>query len=570
MSLPDPLRDPALAPLWRAVHERFGRGGAVREVRVGPLDDLQRSALADLLGLARLPGQYAAVRLDRLDAALEEAGVADARQVVVELLGEVLDRRMDRDQDRRERAALWEWFAGHPVVGAEPALLEWVRRCRSRGLVGGSVLTTRRLLRDALAVLEALPGDGVPLSVLADRVLRDPHALDPGRPVAGLVLSALASRYGLLPPANAKDRRLLWDRAGVAENEVSSTVLVAGFRPHGAGLLPTILRACADAGQAASLTLAQVRGPGALAGVDGDVWVVENPTVLEVFVRRLGRACPPCVCTSGWPSGAAIRLLGVLPKARLHYHGDFDGDGLRIAADVMARTGAHPWRYGAADYLAALGDRSGGSAAGRISPSPWDRHLADALSARGVAVYEEELVDLLTDDLRAAVARPRDSVEDQVMTDDSKIIVSRTFDLPAPDIFEVLSLPARHPELDGSGFVRSDEKTDRITAVGQVFTMNMEGPHMGGEYKTENHVVGYDRNKLLAWKTAPAGTEPPGWEWVWELKADGSNSTEVTLTYDWSAVTDKELLKKVSFPLVSEAQLEDSLSNLAAAVSGDR
>ena len=97
--------------------------------------------------------------------------------------------------------------------------------------------------------------------------------------------------------------------------------------------------------------------------------------------------------------------------------------------------------------------------------------------------------------------------------------------------------------------------------------MNMTGEHMGGDYQTENHVVGYDKNRLLAWKTAPAGMEPPGWEWVWELTARGGDSTEVALTYDWSAVTDKELLQKIPFPLVSEQQLEDSLANLASAVS---
>ncbi len=154
------------------------------------------------------------------------------------------------------------------------------------------------------------------------------------------------------------------------------------------------------------------------------------------------------------------------------------------------------------------------------------------------------------------------------MSDDKKITVSRTIDASAADIFTVLSNPQRHAELDGSGFIVSDDKTDRITATGQVFTMNMEGDHMGGEYKTDNHVVGYDENKLLAWKTAPAGTEPPGWQWVWELKPQDADTTDVTLTYDWSAVTDKALLKKVSFPLVSESELEDSLGRLAAAVSG--
>ena len=55
---------------------------------------------------------------------------------------------------------------------------------------------------------------------------------------------------------------------------------------------------------------------------------------------------------------------------------------------------------------------------------------------------------------------------------------------------------------------------------------------------------GYDENALLAWKTAPAGTEPPGWEWMWELKATSSSSTDVTLTYDWSKVTDRDTSRR--------------------------
>ena len=146
--------------------------------------------------------------------------------------------------------------------------------------------------------------------------------------------------------------------------------------------------------------------------------------------------------------------------------------------------------------------------------------------------------------------------------------VERTINAPSAEIFEVLSNPERHVELDGSGFVKSDEKSDRIQQVGDVFTMNMEGPHMGGEYQTENHVVGYDENKLLAWKTAPAGSEPPGWQWVWELESQGSDSTLARLTYDWDAVTDQDLLDKVGFPLVKHDQLEDSLVRLDEAVTG--
>lgn len=153
-------------------------------------------------------------------------------------------------------------------------------------------------------------------------------------------------------------------------------------------------------------------------------------------------------------------------------------------------------------------------------------------------------------------------------TSGTSITVSRRIDASTSDVFDVLSNPERHPELDGSGFVVSDEKTDRITGTGQVFRMNMTGDHMGGDYQTNNTVTGYDPQHLLAWQTAPADTDPPGWEWIWELEADGSDATDVRLTYDWSKVTDTALLEKIGFPLVSESQLEDTLGNLASAVSG--
>lgn len=154
------------------------------------------------------------------------------------------------------------------------------------------------------------------------------------------------------------------------------------------------------------------------------------------------------------------------------------------------------------------------------------------------------------------------------MSNFTSTTVERVIDHSADEIFDVLSNPENHARLDGSGFVRGDYKSDRIQQVGDVFTMDMEAEHMGGEYRTDNHVTGYAKDKLLAWKTAPAGTEPPGWEWVWELEPQGADSTLVRLTYDWSEVTDKEILKNVSFPLISEKQLDDSLSNLAAAVAG--
>ena len=56
------------------------------------------------------------------------------------------------------------------------------------------------------------------------------------------------------------------------------------------------------------------------------------------------------------PAAAQRCLLSQLAKARaqLCYHRDFDWPGVRIGNHVMREHGAQSWRFGAADYEAAV------------------------------------------------------------------------------------------------------------------------------------------------------------------------------------------------------------------------
>ncbi|MFI8423609.1 DUF2399 domain-containing protein [Streptomyces sp. NPDC085479] len=79
--------------------------------------------------------------------------------------------------------------------------------------------------------------------------------------------------------------------------------------------------------------------------------------------------------------------------AELRYHDDFDGEGIRIAAYVMAKTPACPWRMSAAGYRTALTHHPNGPDAGRVTPAPWDDDLTRALADNGTAVIEELVAD---------------------------------------------------------------------------------------------------------------------------------------------------------------------------------
>jgi uncharacterized protein (TIGR02679 family) len=384
---------PALEPLWRAVHKRLSSGQPVSRVSVGPLNEEQREALADLLGRDRLPPVNTTVSMSAL-----ENAVGSVRALVTDLFGPLGDRAADIRQDRAQKTELWDWLSTHPVVEAQPALKPWAAAVRSTGLIGGSVDTTRTELEKVLMVLRALPATGAPLPVFADSVLGDPHALDEGTRRAGLVLKALAAVFDVSAP-DATARKELWKRAGVSDDELSSTVLVAGLQPPGSDPVQTILQVCARTGDAASLTLRQLRRHPLRTALPPVVWVFENPSVLALALERFGRSCPPLVCTSGWPSAAGILLLQQLRDAgtTIYYHGDFDGEGLRIAASVVARIGAIPWHLTAADYLRDADAE--GPPVGRVTPVPWDGDLGAELTRRRVTVPEERVADALLDTL---------------------------------------------------------------------------------------------------------------------------------------------------------------------------
>ncbi|MFE5596080.1 TIGR02679 family protein [Streptomyces sp. NPDC056549] len=398
------LRSPELHALWHTVHNRLSWGRPVTRVRLGPLDDSQREALADLLGLNRLPDPRPTIALVRLEEAVAELSGRTVREVVTELVGPLGDRAGERRRRDGERTELWSWLADHGTVRAQPALADWAASCRAAGLVGGSAEHTRTLLVDALKVLAELPGRAEPLPVFAARILNGhTHVLDDGTPLSTLVLRALASLYDTTPPQSAAERRALWARAGVADDELSSTVLVGGLRATGDGLLARLTSACAEAGEAASLTLAHVRKPGefTLPTAASTVHVVENPSILALALRRFGPDCPPLVCTSGWPNSAAIQFLRLLADhgTVLRYHGDFDGEGIRIAAYVLDKTAANPWRMTATDYREAVARHPHGPEPGRITEAPWDPGLAEVMAERGTAVAEELVADVLLVDL---------------------------------------------------------------------------------------------------------------------------------------------------------------------------
>lgn len=140
-------------------------------------------------------------------------------------------------------------------------------------------------------------------------------------------------------------------------------------------------------------------------------------------------------------------------------------------------------------------------------------------------------------------------------------------DAPAEVIFGVLADPAKHSAIDGTGWVRDSLDAQPVTAAGQMFRMAMYHPnHPDKDYRMSNRVQVFDRPRAISWEPGyDAGDGKVGfggWIWRYDLTPAGPAKTEVTLTYDWSAVPDA-VREHIPFPPFAPDHLENSLTHLA-------
>jgi hypothetical protein len=68
---------------------------------------------------------------------------------------------------------------------------------------------------------------------------------------------------------------------------------------------------------------------------------------------------------------------------------------------------------------------------------------------------------------------------------------------PAQAVFELLSDPYRHPEIDGSGTLRATVRGPHRLVAGSRFGMAMR--YWGVPYRITNTVTEYEPDRLIAW-----------------------------------------------------------------------
>jgi uncharacterized protein (TIGR02679 family) len=295
------------------------------------------------------------------------------------------------------------------------------------------------LVRYVADTLDRLPRAGAPerLALFAQRTSGDPHALDADQPAGRLFLYALADlskndgeitgkcgdSQDSYTPENMdvlsdRERALrLYADVGLLVDTISSNVAV--FHLASAinldGTPDPLVQAARE--RVLLLPLRQLLEWRSVVPAQNDIYVFENPQVFEEVIFGLTRSSdhkikkplPTLVCTSGWPSTAALRLLQMLvdksSENSLHYSGDFDLKGLQIADSLMLRYAGrcYPWHFNADSYMVAL--QAGGVTANMTELAALSTlpevfaPLVLVMQEKGMWAYQEGIVQLLTEDI---------------------------------------------------------------------------------------------------------------------------------------------------------------------------
>jgi uncharacterized protein (TIGR02679 family) len=198
--------------------------------------------------------------------------------------------------------------------------------------------------------------------------------------------------------SGAERDRDIWARAGVLVNELARPALFLNLPTREA---ENYGRPLGEPVYASLRSL--LRSPPSWDVADRKVYICENPNLLAIAADRWGRDCAPLVCTDGMPAAAQRCLLSQLARARaqLCYHGDFDWPGLCIGNHALREHGAQPWRFGAADYVAAVRTAPGlgRPLKGKAVEASWDETLTAVMRQHRVSIAEEALADTLLQDL---------------------------------------------------------------------------------------------------------------------------------------------------------------------------
>jgi hypothetical protein len=147
-----------------------------------------------------------------------------------------------------------------------------------------------------------------------------------------------------------------------------------------------------------------------------------------------------------------------------------------------------------------------------------------------------------------------------------RVTATRRIAAPAHTLFLIVSSPAGHVEIDGSGMLEAAPDNRPLTAVGETFDIDMDREPLGdipglGKYKVRNTVTRIEPDRRFEWAVGGEDSPPVGHVYGWLLEPVSDTETDVTNYCDWTDIGD-DMRNWKPWPIVPVEMLERSVEKL--------
>ncbi len=148
-----------------------------------------------------------------------------------------------------------------------------------------------------------------------------------------------------------------------------------------------------------------------------------------------------------------------------------------------------------------------------------------------------------------------------------RVSVTRRIAAPAAAIYAIVSDPAGHVKIDGSGMLDAAADAPSLTAVGDTFDIHMDRTPLNDipglvKYSVRNTVTQIEPGRLIEWTIGGIDQPPLGHVYGWLLEPVSDTETDVTNYCDWTNIVQSLRDAGRTWPIVPVEMLEQSLTKL--------
>ena len=154
-----------------------------------------------------------------------------------------------------------------------------------------------------------------------------------------------------------------------------------------------------------------------------------------------------------------------------------------------------------------------------------------------------------------------------------RVSATRRIAAPASKLFRIVSDPAGHVAIDGSGMLEAAPDARPLSAVGETFVIDMDRAPLGdipdmGKYRVRNTVTQIIPDRLFEWGVGGLDRPMLGHVYGWQLDPVNDDETDVTNYCDWTNIP-VEMRARLAWPVVPVRMLEKSVENLERIATTD-